>query len=242
MKTNCIVCGKEIDRPPAHIARSKNGIFCSHACHGRWQQGENNHAYTGGLVKRSCEVCGKAFRVKPCRIRKGGGRYCSKECQAVAYRLNPPRARTTIIVRCDFCGSDIERKPSMVSATNFCSRTCANLYHRLRMRGKGNPHYVHGNSPEEYSAEYRRVQPLVRVRDGNKCRKCGATCEECGKALTVHHVNCDKTDDRIENLVSLCQWCHSSMHGGEDIERKWAAYWSQQLNGSRPQSGFSISG
>jgi HNH endonuclease len=32
------------------------------------------------MVKRTCQVCGKEFQVKPVFVRKGGAKYCSRPC------------------------------------------------------------------------------------------------------------------------------------------------------------------
>lgn len=52
-------------------------------------------------------------------------------------------------------------------------------------------------------------QPLVKLR-GHKCECCGLT-EWLGQPITleVHHINSDRTDNRLENLQLLCPNCHS---------------------------------
>lgn len=45
-------------------------------------QKENNPNWKG-KISQICEICGKSFKVHPCHIEKGNGRYCSTECQGI---------------------------------------------------------------------------------------------------------------------------------------------------------------
>lgn len=45
-------------------------------------------------------------------------------------------------------------------------------------------------------------------RDGNACKDCGLTI----RRLIVHHIDEDKSNNDLDNLVTLCQSCHMRRH------------------------------
>jgi 5-methylcytosine-specific restriction endonuclease McrA len=57
---------------------------------------------------------------------------------------------------------------------------------------------------------YRRLMKLVLERDGWRCQKCGSL-----ENLQVHHKikRSQQGDDALENLVTLCAYCHTADHG-----------------------------
>lgn len=97
-----------------------------------------------------CQQCGKEFNVKPSRLIKGGGKYCSAKCYGLARRENESRTcpicgkqfivkpsatkiycspecaavalQKRCTVSCEWCGNDFEKKQG--SPTRFCSRDC----------------------------------------------------------------------------------------------------------------------
>lgn len=59
-------------------------------------------------------------------------------------------------------------------------------------------------------AAYRRLMKRVLDRDGWRCQNCGAL-----KDLQVHHRKYRSRlgDDSLNNLVTLCAYCHMEEHG-----------------------------
>ena len=63
---------------------------------------------------------------------------------------------------------------------------------------------------QKYPLEFNEsLRELVRQRDNYKCQLCGVPQIECETKLSIHHVNHIRKDNRLVNLISLCNKCHS---------------------------------
>jgi len=63
----------------------------------------------------------------------------------------------------------------------------------------------------EADAEFDRVRKKALDRDNHSCRFCGFRAL---KWQEVHHANDDHADNRMENLVTACTFCHLCQHIG----------------------------
>lgn len=85
----CDWCGKEFEKIESHV-REHN--FCSRECQGKYYSenrgGEDYWGYKGKQVTKKCKMCGKEFTVPEAWIRKGRGRFCSRECYGKWYSEN----------------------------------------------------------------------------------------------------------------------------------------------------------
>ena len=82
------------------------------------------------------------------------------------------------------------------------------------MRGENNPAWRGGLSYIGYCTfEFDDwIKEQIRKRDGYRCRLCGASQDELGYRLHVHHIDGDKKNNNPNNLVSLCRRCHGLAH------------------------------
>jgi len=85
-----------------------------------------------------------------------------------------------------------------------------NEKHREKMRklmtGKNNPRWNGGNSEYLNHAELKRMRVKVLERAKGKCEICGKP------AKIIHHINGDKSNHSINNLIALCNDCHVPLH------------------------------
>ena len=84
-------------------------------------------------------------------------------------------------------------------------------------RLSGNPNWQGGKSFEKYSLDWTdELREIVRKRDSQTCQKCGITENDLKgmhKKLDVHHINSNKQDCRLVNLISFCKRCHPKRNG-----------------------------
>ena len=152
----------------------------------------------------TCEQCDKSFYARPPRGDRKV-RFCSPECSSIA-------RRTRSLITCSVCGKQVERTPSKVKLAKhgfmFCSRVCKEQAQSIESDIPIKPsHYKEGKSVYRSRAikEY-----------GASCKKCGYSSDE--RMLDVHHIDKKRSNNKLENLVVLCVWCHALVtRGVEDI-------------------------
>lgn len=204
----CEQCGGTVTRlvyEDAKRVRRGGRVFCSRVCHGEAQK-------TDG---QPCQQCGKPV---------GAGRgvkFCGPECQAAD--LAEQRAKRMRF--CPRCGVEFLPKSAR---TTYCTRACADLAHAARMVGLGNSRYRDGRS---YAEWFKRMRPLIFVRDGNVCRACktpdipihylrkGKPTQRSG--LVVHHIDERPWNNIPENLILLCKTCHAVHHKSAQTPFPW---------------------
>lgn len=214
----CEYCGESYYRTKKKEESTKRS-FCSHACHGKFQTGKNNHMWKGGKVEKECVICDKIFIVSLKRSKeKNKGIVCSNKCVAA---LSAMRAKE--IRYCTVCNEEFVINKGMLN--KYCSRECADLAHSFLMRGEGNTNYVDGNSHRRHPHEFNnKLKKVIRLRDNYTCQICGVIEEvDYYRALDVHHADYDKTNNEESNLISLCKKCHSRTNGNRE-------YWKRRLS------------
>ena len=147
----------------------------------------------------NCRICAKSFYAKPGHLKIGWGKFCSRECQF-------QDQRNGTAVECATCGKTIYRTPkhfrNSKSRLFFCSRSCLAVWkNRNLIAGERHPNWKHGENA---------------YRDIMKRSGIPAVCRSCGmkdtRVLLVHHIDGNRKNNRIENLMWLCHNCHFLRH------------------------------
>ena len=88
--------------------------------------------------------------------------------------------------------------------------------------GKNSHNWQGGKSFEPYPLGWTNTfKEQIRYKDGYKCQVCGCHEVECSRKLDVHHIDYDKENINLNNLISLCKSCHTKTN----FNRKyWEGY------------------
>jgi len=84
-----------------------------------------------------------------------------------------------------------------------------------------------GSSFEPYGLKFNnKLKEFIRKRDNNTCQECGYTKEQLGYNLHVHHIDFNKQNNNPNNLISLCNSCHSQTLFNR---QKWIDYFQNKV-------------
>lgn len=112
-------------------------------------------------------------------------------------------ARSVILHKvCPVCGTNFKCIARSTNEQVTCSKGCSNTWFRA-----GKNHYNHKEQGTESTTQY-RVKALNHY--GRVCSSCGY--DKHVLALDVHHIDEDRSNNKIENLRVLCCNCHAIHH------------------------------
>lgn len=140
-----------------------------------------------------CKQCAKTFYVKPSHQKLGYGVYCSRRCSDLGRR----NGQTVSCANCKklFYAPQKQLLRSK-SKLNFCSRQCFSQSH------VGVHHPLWKTGENAYLS-------LMRKKRKQVCRRCGMKNK---RVLLVHHIDKNRKNNVLSNLVWLCRNCHHLVH------------------------------
>ena len=71
-----------------------------------------------------------------------------------------------------------------------------------------------------------KLRNEIRKRDNYTCQECGKIQNELKRKLEVHHIDYNKKNCSIFNLITLCRSCHSKTQGNT---KHWTNYFKMKI-------------
>lgn len=156
-------------------------------------------AYPIRMPTVSCRQCSASFYVKPNRLARGWGKYCSNDCKNAGFK-------TGSLLPCATCKkptykNKLEQTRSK-SGKYFCSKSCQTVWRNSELY-VGSKHTNWTNGESSYRDILRRANiPMI-------CTKCRTRDK---RILAVHHKDKNRQNNDITNLTWLCHNCHFLVH------------------------------
>ena len=145
-----------------------------------------------------CKICDKEFYAKPFWIKQGYGNCCSTKCQYEA-------RKTGKMVACSICGKETYKQKKQLkrskSGSFFCDKICQAKWRNKIFSGSSHGNWVDGKST------YRRILKQSKIPE--ICLLCET---DDIRVLAVHHIDKDRTNNALSNLIWLCHNCHFLIH------------------------------
>jgi endogenous inhibitor of DNA gyrase (YacG/DUF329 family) len=160
--------------------------------------------------KVNCKYCGKEYEVIP--YRKNKTKFCSYSCKSKSQPKgdSSPYWKGRLIQICPNCGKEFEIRTSKKGLRKFCSLNC-------KMSGKFNRFWRGGRAKLGYGIEFNNaLKDKIRKRDNLKCLICGLPEDKSYRKLCIHHIDENKYNNNLDNLISVCSSCHTIIHNKKE--------------------------
>ena len=133
------------------------------------------------------------------------------------------------------CGKEANfygRKHSIESKNKIRLSKLGNKNPMFGKRGKLSPVWRNGISYIEYPQEFNNeVKEKIKRRDNYQCKNCNITERKYfsiyNKKLEIHHIDYNKKNNNINNLITLCKQCNIEANNNRDY---WKIYYKTIIN------------
>lgn len=191
-----------------------------------------------------CDNCGKCFEDVKVKNRKYPSRFCCYNCYDIWNRFNKEPNCT-----CSVCGKPMYMKPFRLNRLKHegkivCSRECSNLIRSEWMKGELNHQF---GLIGELNSSFKKDDSLLKtnyVMSQSKIKnkrmlkhrmlveenwtifgekyfnKNEDGTRELKRDYIVHHINEDRSDNRLENLQILTRSQHSKLHAKNNYKNR----------------------
>ena len=129
--------------------------------------------------------------------------------------------------RCKSCNMSFKYKINRRNTSDKNNPMCGKKHVKSTIKkislAKGGTGIPYENT--EYGSEFdSSLKEKVRFRDNYKCQLCNKFQTKNSKKLSVHHIDYNKKNNNINNLIILCNKCHGKTN---DNRNYWIKYFTK---------------
>jgi len=93
--------------------------------------------------------------------------------------------------------------------------------------GENHYNWQGGKSFDPYGIIFNNeLKEQIRKRDGYTCQECGYTQKQLGYKLNIHHIDYNKRNNKLKNLISLCKSCNVKANFNRE---DWTNYYKEKM-------------
>ena len=215
---DCLVCQRVLTRKQYWKLQK----YCSRNC--------------ASQIKRKfkfCPVCNKLLTT-----RQRHQKFCSKKCWALSWsermrghsisletrkKISEAHKNRTHIkikyiqMKCPVCKNVFLRWQSYLKEhrIHFCSIKCKNKWAIGKQSGVKNPNWRGGISQFPYPWQFNNtLKEKIRKQYQNSCQLCSIIPKQ---KCSVHHIDYNKQNLNIDNLIALCRVCNSKVNFNRNL-------------------------
>jgi hypothetical protein len=169
--------------------------------------------------QKFCKNCKK-------EINRNAKKYCKSCAKKGKLNSSYKHGKYCKISICIDCGK--ETKYSLAKRCSSCHIKYININNLKRLSNpKNHWNWQNGKSFEEYGKEFdNSLKEQVRFRDKYTCQECGCSQLENGRQLDCHHIDYNKKNNNLQNLLSLCMRCHRKTTSNKNY---WIKYYTDKI-------------
>jgi hypothetical protein len=132
-----------------------------------------------------------------------------KHCANLREAWKDPEVRAKRIANLKEAWKDLEVRAKRIEIQKIAQNK---LETRAKHSGENNGHWKGGIGKLPYPFKFdKNLKKQIRERD-HTCQLCGKTKEEEGKNLCVHHIDYNKNNLDLDNLIILCNSCNAKVN------------------------------
>ncbi len=221
MKNNCIciICGKNYRRKP-YIVKLHGAKFCSRTCKNKSQVGKPAWNKGKPFPKETREKMSASAKLKI--LTDEHKRNIGLGHKGITFS-EERRRKISEALKGNKNGLGYKFPPEDKERRRELNRKLG-LKPPI-LKGSESPGWRGGISKLPYSQDWTdTLKEAVRQRDNYKCQECGCPQEECIRKLHVHHIDYDKKNCSLSNLITLCEKCHIKTNHNREFWKKKYAY------------------